>query len=538
MSLLSFVRHQQVMEKEMHFRKRIEEDERHARAENNRLLDRINMLEFELQQLKDHQNQLSLASEREKRRQQLEYEQKIQDLQLQLDETQRDAEKSYQSKLADIRNKYESTIRNIKEKELELLKQEVEGDRIRCLLEYQKKCELDIESARTEERKLAAVEVEKVRQAFIQREKQTAKDLVELEKLHAKRVDQLEEAITAEQKKYQGLKEEYQQTSLAFERKLQDFVHQIQQLHDKNHESVMVNDALQREMKSMNERVEERALKEVHYREELSKALTELRLLQAEKLELSAQSSNSNAQSLQWRQILQDQEARYSAMDAQLKITKEENSMLEHEATRLKQENENLKSELEKCDRLIYGVPQHRVDHKKTVPIVIDPSSFSSSSTATAQNRSSNMGNLDPSNISFSSSVGGGAYSQRHIQQPFVSGQTSSQKNSNFMDFLNNTHGSLVSHGHTSNTSSTPKKIPNKSPSTVGNPKKTSPSSSNHIQDSRFKRSSSPTTFNPYHSQEMTISRAAKLPISQNHGIVQDQDILALMRKNKQMLLR
>lgn len=512
-------RHQQSLEKEINKRKRVEEDERNLKAENNRLLDRLSILEFELQQTKDNHNQQLLSSDREKRRLQLEHDKRINDLQSQLDETQRDAEKSFETRLSDIRSKYESTIRNVKEKELQLMKQEIEGDRIRCLLEYQKKCELDIETARSEERKLAAIEVEKVRQSFIQREQQTAKDLIDLEKLHAKRVDQLQEAIVAEQQKYQGLKEEYQQTSLAFERKIHELIHQIQQLQDKNHESVIVNDSLQREMKSMNERVEDRALKEVHYREELSKALTELRLLQAEKLELSAQSSNSNAQSMQWRQILQDQESRYAAIDAQFKITKEENSMLEHEAARLKQENENLKRELEKCERLIYGVSQHRVDQKKVVAKAIEPSRYNASFQKHGPN--DNYG-LDTASMSFATTP----------QTP-ASAPSSSQRTNNFIDYLNNTQLTYPSRIAQSSTTSP---VGKKTPKEVASVKKLSPPTTK--SDLKMKRSTSPTNFTQFRSQEMTISRAAKLPISINNGLDQDQEIIALMRKNKQILSR
>ncbi len=59
----------------------------------------------------------------------------------------------------------------------------------------QKNCQLSIESIRTDERALAQLECEKIRNVFLRREQQTTDDLMQLEKLHAQRVNDLESQL-------------------------------------------------------------------------------------------------------------------------------------------------------------------------------------------------------------------------------------------------------------------------------------------------------------------------------------------------------
>lgn len=55
----------------------------------------------------------------------------------------------------------------------------------------EKKCREDIEGVRQEERRKSAQEIQKIKDIFLLREKETTEDLMSLEELHASHVEKL-----------------------------------------------------------------------------------------------------------------------------------------------------------------------------------------------------------------------------------------------------------------------------------------------------------------------------------------------------------
>ena len=71
------------------------------------------------------------------------------------------------------------------------LKQEFEAEKMLAIASIEKRCSKDIEEIRKVEREKATHELERVKQVFLARERETAEDLHALEELHADHIMKL-----------------------------------------------------------------------------------------------------------------------------------------------------------------------------------------------------------------------------------------------------------------------------------------------------------------------------------------------------------
>jgi len=267
-----------------------------------------------------------------------------------------EAHHQLRDKVAEMNEKMQRSLSTIKDSETEIMRQELEGQRIRSLAELHKKCQREIEIVRTEERRLAAIEMENIRTAFLSREHQTSEDLIQLEKLHSARVKQLEEQVLALKADNTACHERLKIASKEAHYGSSQVQRAATEMQERMEEHAARAEELQREVLAAHKEVQECKVREASYRDQLSRALTESRMQHAELLEARQQASTGSAQAFQWRNATRESDLSIAAADTAVRIARDEVAMLEHQLKRVEIENAELKSELQRADRLIYGV--------------------------------------------------------------------------------------------------------------------------------------------------------------------------------------
>jgi hypothetical protein len=442
------------VEKEIMLRKRAEASDQSLRKDLQHAQDRIAMLEMDLQRTQATSESSQSAWSREKTRLVAEYTHQIQQLATEKETIELEAQRQIQSKVQEMNKKWESSLQTLKGHEMELMRQQWESDHARSLIELQKKCQRDIESVRSEERTLAAQEMESLRTAFLQRERQTAQDLIELEKLHAKRVQQLDFQYTQEKSANEQLKQRLNDLFLDQERKHQDSVYQSDSWQRKTHDLTLQCDQLKRDLKAMQEQVADSKAGENHAREQLRQISMELKLILAERAELQRQVTGNGVEVTQWKQVVHEQEKNYHALETSVRVAKEEVAFLEHENHRLKTENAKLHYDMEKADRLIYGVSQHNADPQRTFALKLDSKFHDVAGSAVPANTPATTRGGTPSVLQ---------------QTPLRSITTPSQQRSK-LDSMILSHSRQSAHRHSHHPASTDRKARSKSP-----PRRSSP---------------------------------------------------------------
>jgi DNA repair exonuclease SbcCD ATPase subunit len=330
------------------------------------------------------------AAEREKARLLAEAEATISALQDEKERILVQAHQDLRNKVSEMNEKMQKSLQQIKESDADKVRHELEGHRIRGLAEMQKECQREIEKVRTEERRIAAMEIENVRHAFRNREHQTSEDLIQLEKLHGVRVKQLEQQVATLKAQSSAQREQLQEASKVANTGSAQVQRSVQEMKARMEEQAQRADELHAALQAVHQELQEGKVRESSYRDQLSRALTQNRLQHAELLEARQQACQGTATAAQWRNVTRESDITIAAAETSVRIAREEIAMLEQHLHRVETENIELKSELQRADRLVYGVVH------------------SSSNVHNAQNslgaQHANM------RSSMSSSIGGGAY--------------------------------------------------------------------------------------------------------------------------------
>ena len=353
-------RHTDLITRAQSLRERAESSDLESQRELMALKDKLSNIGIDTAHArKAHENDKQ-AWERERKQLTTELESTIQQLKDENERVVNQSREEVRLKVLEMNEKMKVSINNIKNSDMEIVRQELEGKRLRSIAEVQKQCQKEVEMVRTEERKLASIEIANLRQAFLSREHQTSEDVIQLEKLHSLRVAQLENQLTSMKALYKSTEEKLNQATKQLQTGTVEANKSI-------HDSKLAMEAqekrsalLHKELQQANTELQEMKSREVSYREQLGKALTQSRVQHAELLEARRQASSGNAQAFQWKHAIKESELSINAAETTVQIAKEEISMLEHELKRLQAENYELKAELSRADKLIYGVPQFK----------------------------------------------------------------------------------------------------------------------------------------------------------------------------------
>lgn len=324
-------------------------------------------LEIEIKNLHERMQNDQKSWMRERRKLVADYEGKVASITDERDRLLQETQIHLHDREKDIKSRYE----NLRLSELEIARQQWEREKSLLLVEWTKNAQREQEALRAEERKLAAAEIENIRQAFQSRERQTASDLVELEKLHGARVQQLEDEVIKERQRLTQCREELAATKLHVERIKQDAQYFSTECNKKIGDKILEKDQLQRELQSSLKVIDELRLAEKTMKEQLHQIKAEARLMKAENDELRRQLSEHANNASQWKRVVTEQEQAMTKSATAARIATEEVSLLEQEIQRWKRENQDLQAALQKAERLIFGVPQSN-PVRKSFPILVD----------------------------------------------------------------------------------------------------------------------------------------------------------------------
>lgn len=347
-----------------------------SQHELNAALSKLSFIEAEHTRLKKEIELDRAGWERERNRLIAESEHTINALRDEKDAAILQAHQDMKRKVAEMNEKMTRSLATLQENDRESLRQEIEGNHYRSITEIQKKCQKEIEAVRSEERRLAAVEIENVRSAFSSREHQTAEDLIQLEKLHAIRVAQLEKQLAAVKAQQQATEEKLMVASQAAVKGNASAQRHAEDLQQTVQESAKHAEQLKQDLLRAHQELQECHAREASYREQLNQALTENRLQRAELLELKEQAASGSAQAYQWKKATKESELSIIAAEQAVRIARDEVSMLEHALRRKEDELTALRRDLLRADRLIYGVPQHEPpdETNRTYQVQLQPS--------------------------------------------------------------------------------------------------------------------------------------------------------------------
>ncbi len=344
-----------MLDRSQTLRERAERAEAETQQQLATLKDSHNILTVETARLKRDFDIERAGFETERRHPLEEAQNTITMLQEEKEQVMVQAHQQLRDKIAEMNDKMQRSLSSIKDSDFEILRQELEGQRIRSLAELHKKCQREIEIVRTEERRLAAIEMENIRTAFLSREHQTSEDLIQLEKLHSTRVSQLEQQVLSLKAENTSYNEQLKVASKEAHYGSVQVQRAATEMQMRMEEHAARAKELQRELLAAHEEIQEGKVRESSYRDQLSRALTDYRTQRAELLEAQQQATKGTAQAFQWRNVTKESDMSIAAAETAARIAREEIDMLERHLRQVETENAELKSELHRADRLVYG---------------------------------------------------------------------------------------------------------------------------------------------------------------------------------------
>ena len=242
------------------------------------------------------------------------------------------------NKVEEMTQKFQFSMQTMENSINETMRKQLEGEKLREIAVMQKKCQQDIETIRTDERKRALQEVEKVKQIYIDRERQTTEDLNQLEKLHMNRVKKLETMLENSNNSLAICNAKVTELEGVITKK-DKAIKSINLEHLKQIDRHVVHaEELTAQLNSVSRALQESKQMEASYREQLSKIIEDARIQRAECNEAKRIASDVQAKAYQWRTIAQDNDVHVSANNTSLHIAQDEIRMLEMEVKRLKTE--------------------------------------------------------------------------------------------------------------------------------------------------------------------------------------------------------
>ena len=242
------------------------------------------------------------------------------------------------NKVEEMTQKFQSSMQVMENSISDTMRKQFEGDKLREIAVMQKKCQKDIETIRTDERKQTLQEVEKVKQIYIDRERQTTEDLNQLEKLHMNRVKKLEAMLDNSNNNLATCNAKITELEGVIAKK-DRAIKSTNLEHLKQIDRHVVHaEELAAQLKSVSQALHESKQMEASYRDQLSKVIEDARIQRAECIEAKRIASDLHAKAYQWRTMAQDNDVHASANNTSLHIAHDEIRMLEMEVKRLKTE--------------------------------------------------------------------------------------------------------------------------------------------------------------------------------------------------------
>jgi hypothetical protein len=232
----------------------------------------------------------------------------------------------------------------------------MESQQLKEIAKIQKQYHQDLESVRNEERKLCNLEMERLKNNYLSKQREMNNQMMKAEQTHQHRVQSLEDQLLQSSNQQQELSsrikvyeeenhrlvDEIKRLSHLHVDKVNSLKHHIEKL------SQAIDQAKEQEIEAKNQ--------ELSYQEQHESVIKANHLMKIQLHEAKRQVSERHALAEQWRKAVEEIEHSHGAKETSLKIAQEEIMMLEHELKRMVDEKALLTQQLEHCHRLIYGV--------------------------------------------------------------------------------------------------------------------------------------------------------------------------------------
>ena len=355
-------RYAALLQKETSSRERAETHEVNMRQEIASLREQTQRLQAEITRLHSVHKADTEHWERERNIIRTDAETQRKRVEREREEFSNKAQVDLRTKLSELSLRFDSRVKEMETTITETIRQQEEGRRLQEMQVTIKQCEKDIETCRTEERRARAREVESLRGAFKERERQTADDLTQLEQLHAERLRRLEQQndmllkkVEVAERETEAAKQLAQRGSTEVRLQATQHMQQAEAATQKAESLVIQSTALRKEL-------QESRIREGTYREQLSRALEENRLQRAEFLETQKQLQTVSSEAQMWRKQAQEADMTHTTTGTTIQIARDEINMLEHELARVKEDNYALQMSLHKAEMVVYGSPRSSLD--------------------------------------------------------------------------------------------------------------------------------------------------------------------------------
>jgi hypothetical protein len=337
--------------------------------EMDSMRNQLNNIQFEYKRMSDRMNHCEADWEEEKNAIAAAHDDEVSKLRNELMHANMLSKADLTVRISELTEEFNIAIKNSEVSVREAAIAELAGQRLKEIAEMQRQCTRDVEKARTEERRNVAVDMNKLRQKYQEREKQTADDLEQLEALHVARVEKLERQLHEYKAQNAALLDQCSRHKVASE-KADATVKELVSAHRvESEDNVVKSHQISLQLDRALKQLQEAKAREVTYRNEMSAAIEEARILRAELMELREQASSGNAQAQMWRKVAEDSNTNTTTSATQLQIAHEEIAMLENELYRSRDEILSLKASLERADKIVYGSSHLRGANAFKVPI-------------------------------------------------------------------------------------------------------------------------------------------------------------------------
>jgi chromosome segregation ATPase len=295
------------------------------------------------------------------------YSQQISTLQQEKLQTIEYYQEELQAKLRETNSYYEKLLETMKEKEKEIVEEERRNYYYDQLLLLQNQHQEETLSAINHEKEKSLIELNKLRSYYEERESSISKDILSLEKLHQQRLENYENTIQQLKLSIESLQEYLSTLSLSYEKKLSENHLIIQQLTTELQNQLLLLNSYKNEYQLLQEKDTSIQSNEKVYRGKLIEVMNEMKIIKSEKQELLSQVSSMNQENALKTSQLNDILTSITSQEQNMRIQKEEISLLESDLQRVIDDNSYLKNELLRYERLIYGVSQQQHQHQTSL---------------------------------------------------------------------------------------------------------------------------------------------------------------------------
>ena len=249
------------------------------------------------------------------------------------------SKKENETKITSMQSRFNASLKEMEKAVASAAARENDAEVLRVRAVCKKESEKDIEIARVAERRIAVEELERVKQAFTDRENATVADVQKLQTLHGERmhryenqVRDLRDRVAAAEAAAEEANLKNIQTGERMRAQEEQHAQQLRQL-------VGRAEDLEGRLKLVFSELQQARTREAGYREELARSIETQRLQRAELLECRRREQVQEMEAHRWATVAREASGIQTAIRTSEQIARDEVLLLENELRRLKDDS-------------------------------------------------------------------------------------------------------------------------------------------------------------------------------------------------------